>query len=1072
MESFDRRRYQITLVAPLKQDYEIAKFFLQNVVCEFSLKTSGALCTLGKLGPHHFILAGNSRDTCNTALFVNDTVNDLLAEFSSIRVGFLIGVGAVAPAEGLARTGDIVIGTPQGLEPGLVQFDAEQTIHLNRLCVTHQMSRTPHIIYPIVNGLRSGPGRLEFRKELLKSATVICSSETDQTNLGWSDSVKVLHGKIASSQSNLPRNDVLNKAGRDSNVLCFERAAAKLKPQIPFLTICGITQTTNGFEDTLKQQRAGMAAIVYAMLITDKIDLQQLERQHIFTNLFLYDSFDLDLQLPSFRLIRLEKGTQLPLKCHLFQAYLNDESILPYAALSYVWGSQSTSSEIFLNKKVMFITTSLYDALFHLRQPDEDRIFWVDALCIDQSNVKERSHQVNQMSEIYRKAENVVIWLGYRVGDAVLLKTVVDQFAKQLPSEAFRKWPREDRRWQDQWRKVEQSLGIYDKDNLVNGLNIFLENPWFKRIWILQEVANAKRAIIECNLGNIPTKLFAMLPRMIDCPVSDQCQAVLDVMPGPSSTTSWWNRDRNLCTLLYKFKGCEASDPRDRVYGLLGIASDMASNAIEADYSKEEETIVQDLCVYFYEANQLDKKAAPRSVTELQSQLSTLSARVITKMLQQQITTQGLVRSLSRQGIMAEINGGLLHKIVNHGDVVAGMYLKKCEIYRSFSVNLDTAKIAFEKAPQTFDMLFQGQYIPPNVMSRIALWLANTGHPGLKNFLGRKGLVIDPDKELVMCLIEHEPEDSISLLPLLSKALRHPIRLSAAIFVSAIKRGMATVQFLLQHSRKPVRISRQVLIEAIRADNEVLRLVLEQFPIALYPNGKHPNVPFLMAASKSPETLQLLLDNCLDPIEAANMAVFNAVYRDVRKLEIVFGVFPFKIELSPSLFSGALRSSPTSLRLLFEHCARPINVTEEMSEQAVEAGIPFLKVVYDDWASHINSTELITVQAAIEGPETLEYLINNSKRKIQITERVIKESKASESSYLMLLELQKSERDVSEGEAIQAIQSGGEAFLELFNRPDSNFKLTKKIYNVALVHDYALGVLKRTRLSEVLLLRQ
>ncbi|KAK2471195.1 hypothetical protein H9L39_17558 [Fusarium oxysporum f. sp. albedinis] len=59
-----------------------------------------------------------------------------------------------------------------------------------------------------------------------------------QTLLGGSNhSIKVLYGKTVFSAQPLSNLNLLNKTGSDGNVLCFERAAAGLKPQLPFLTV-------------------------------------------------------------------------------------------------------------------------------------------------------------------------------------------------------------------------------------------------------------------------------------------------------------------------------------------------------------------------------------------------------------------------------------------------------------------------------------------------------------------------------------------------------------------------------------------------------------------------------------------------------------------------------------------------------------------------------------------------------------------------------------------------------------------------------------------------------------------
>lgn len=125
---------------------------------------------------------------------------------------------------------------------------------------------------------------------------------------------------------------------------------------------------------------------------------------------FQYEPFDLDK--PAFRLLRLSKGDSFDIECELFQAYLDDESIITYDALSYAWGSTKQYDIITVNGRRLGATRNLYLALQKLRLRDEDRILWVDAICIDQSDKKEQGHQVRQMGKIYSKAHQVLIWLG------------------------------------------------------------------------------------------------------------------------------------------------------------------------------------------------------------------------------------------------------------------------------------------------------------------------------------------------------------------------------------------------------------------------------------------------------------------------------------------------------------------------------------------------------------------------------------------------------------------------------------------------------------------------------------
>jgi hypothetical protein len=91
--------------------------------------------------------------------------------------------------------------------------------------------------------------------------------------------------------------------------------------------------------------------------------------------------------------------------------YKNLDTFPEYEALSYTWGSSGSDVNIEVDGQVIPIRANLAYALAALRGPTP-RTLWVDALCIDQRNIEERNHQVGQMGEIYRRASQVLTWLG------------------------------------------------------------------------------------------------------------------------------------------------------------------------------------------------------------------------------------------------------------------------------------------------------------------------------------------------------------------------------------------------------------------------------------------------------------------------------------------------------------------------------------------------------------------------------------------------------------------------------------------------------------------------------------
>jgi hypothetical protein len=168
---------------------------------------------------------------------------------------------------------------------------------------------------------------------------------------------------------------------------------------------------------------------------------------------------------------------------------------LHFAALSYVWGDKSATTNIEVNGIVVPVTTNLAAALKHVRcnweyefpdrAPASFRI-WVDALCVDQSNAQERSEQVQLMPKIYTSASLVLGWLG----DPENMELIRAGFAIKLLADAFRS---------RDWDPVKLSINLSwltecpaliqppKCDKLWNSLHFLGDLPYWTRVWILQE---------------------------------------------------------------------------------------------------------------------------------------------------------------------------------------------------------------------------------------------------------------------------------------------------------------------------------------------------------------------------------------------------------------------------------------------------------------------------------------------------------------------------------------------------------------------------------------------------------
>ena len=96
--------------------------------------------------------------------------------------------------------------------------------------------------------------------------------------------------------------------------------------------------------------------------------------------------------------------------CIIDTISLNDDP--KFAALSYAWGDQNNPRYITLNGCRVAIGTNLHTALRYVRRSDGVVPIWVDALCINQRDVKERNEQVLLMRTIFSKARLVYLWQG------------------------------------------------------------------------------------------------------------------------------------------------------------------------------------------------------------------------------------------------------------------------------------------------------------------------------------------------------------------------------------------------------------------------------------------------------------------------------------------------------------------------------------------------------------------------------------------------------------------------------------------------------------------------------------
>lgn len=180
-----------------------------------------------------------------------------------------------------------------------------------------------------------------------------------------------------------------------------------------------------------------------------------------------------------------------PLDCTLHIAHLND--IPPFEAISYVWGTPVQDQQITCIGKIIRITSNLSEALRQVRQSDKPRNLWVDAICINQVDPKEQGHQVSLMEDIYRKSNRTIICLGVSDhANASMVKGLVaevDDMIQNIFKRAGFSWDPNSFPLPDEEESLLSHPGW-------DSFEVLLQQPWFKRGWVVQEAALGRSALV------------------------------------------------------------------------------------------------------------------------------------------------------------------------------------------------------------------------------------------------------------------------------------------------------------------------------------------------------------------------------------------------------------------------------------------------------------------------------------------------------------------------------------------------------------------------------------------------
>ncbi|KAK5996951.1 Heterokaryon incompatibility 6-like protein [Cladobotryum mycophilum] len=347
------------------------------------------------------------------------------------------------------------------------------------------------------------------------------------------------------------------------------------------LRMLRLERLTQGLEKALDQHHGDSSATAKQLQISAASTTSSMEAHAIKAGgSYRYSPLPKD----SIRLLRLmpHRDKTAPIQCTLFDYPLlaSDDDDHLYDALSYVWGSSEKTQSIAIDNYDLPITANLHAALSRLRHGLFERLIWVDAICINQEDLKERGHQVQTMAKIYASASRVVVWLGEAEADS-------EQALEEIHRAANGQSTKSDQR-------IQQAIIA------------LLQRSWFKRVWVLQEVAAAQNVHIICGSAKIDGSVFYSGLSSLKLSYIDQPELQNLIRPAVYliRRTMFWSKDMNstpgsfslnirpLAELIDMYHIRKASDRRDKIYALLGMSSDNHSaGGLSADYEVSWKTL-------------------------------------------------------------------------------------------------------------------------------------------------------------------------------------------------------------------------------------------------------------------------------------------------------------------------------------------------------------------------------------------------------------------------------------------------------------------------------------------------
>jgi hypothetical protein len=341
------------------------------------------------------------------------------------------------------------------------------------------------------------------------------------------------------------------------------------------------------------------------------------------------------------RLLQINPGKESDLiDCNITVARLGRWVTTPkYVALSFAWGDPEATKTISINGSPTGIPAALDVALRQLRSfhgssedlpyKSADAYIWIDYICTNQKDPSEKAYQVSLISDILNSATRVVVWIGegsegtdtfFDWVQSVWLPPDILETLWRRPGSTVRGHlylPHAGRA-----RLARNTFGTVENDDIYWLSFTILSKPWFRQIWTVQESSIIKKdPIVVCGtksssllnlaavlklthddnawMGSRPSRgVQRQIAEDVDCvspaELLQDFHAIhekLDCMMNMRLALARGFEPNFEQALDWTSKHLASNDPREKIFGILGVLNKDVRSKIRIDYSADVSTV-------------------------------------------------------------------------------------------------------------------------------------------------------------------------------------------------------------------------------------------------------------------------------------------------------------------------------------------------------------------------------------------------------------------------------------------------------------------------------------------------